>query len=317
MALDIVLNELSLETPASDRAIARQWMTNLIQTVRSINAQTKSQAILRSYYDFHSTFLTSNYALRQWLNDNSVDREERRFIRSLTTKAPFSEGILESDEVHSIENNIGSCEFRYQGKLAIGLGIAHLLDVISVSVTSASCWDCSYLDLDAISIDEDDAKITIVHASRKEHIQDHVEWIKNHVYGNIDGRDLWNQKEKLFPNLQFCASVEKQLQSLSIGNSMLNPVKNRLLELQKYAENWTEGGFDSNKLACKATPESEATLQQYSQERTFICPDDQKRIFSWHVRLTPLAWRIHFYPEQSRKILIGYIGNHLPTAKFN
>ena len=39
MALDIVLNELSLETSASDQLVARQWMANLVQTVRAINAQ--------------------------------------------------------------------------------------------------------------------------------------------------------------------------------------------------------------------------------------------------------------------------------------
>lgn len=158
MALDIVLNELSLETSAPDQLVARQWMSNLVQTVRAINAQTKRQSILRSQYDFHSTLLASDYSLRQWLNDNKVDREESRFIKSLTTKSPFSEDILEPAEVYSVENNIASCEFRYRGKLAIGLGIAYLLDTISVSVNSADFWDCSYLDLDFISIDEDDKK---------------------------------------------------------------------------------------------------------------------------------------------------------------
>jgi hypothetical protein len=195
MALDIVLNELSLETSASDQLVARQWMANLVQTVRAINAQTKSQSILRSQYDFYSTLLASDYSLRQWLNDNKVDREERRFIKSLATKSPFSEDILESAEVYSVENNIASCEFRYQGKLAIGLGIAYLLDTISVSVNSAAFWDCSYLDLDIISIDEDDKKITIVHASRKEHLLDHIDWFKNRIHSNINGEALWNQKD--------------------------------------------------------------------------------------------------------------------------
>lgn len=89
MALDIVLNELSLETSASDQLVARQWMANLVQTVRAINAQTKSQSILRSQYDFYSTLLASDYSLRQWLNDNKVDREERRFIKIPCHKISF------------------------------------------------------------------------------------------------------------------------------------------------------------------------------------------------------------------------------------
>ncbi len=316
MALDIVLNELSIETPAPNTSIARQWMSNLMQIVRSINAETKSRATLITQYDFHLTLLASDYTLRRWLNDIDVDKEERRFIRSLSTKAPFSEVAPDSDEVQLLENNRGSYEFRYQGKTALGLGVAYLLDIISVSLLSEICWDCSYVDLDVISIDEDDKKIKIVHASRKEHLQNHIDWIKNRIHSNIDGRALWNQKDDLFPNLQFCSSVKNQLQSLSIGNLMLSPVTKRLFELQKYSESWTEGNFDAKKLS-KTTPESEATLQKYSQEHTFTCPDGENRIFSWHVRLTPLAWRIYFYPEQPQKIIIGYIGNHLPTVKFN
>jgi len=188
MALDIILNELSLAPPAPDQLTARQCMFNFIQTVRGINSQTKSQSILRSQYDFYSTVLASNYSLRQWLNDHGVVREERQFIRSLATKAPFSEDIRDSDEIYSIENNSGVCEFRYQGKPAIGLSIAYMLNTIAISLLSEACWDYSYLDLDVVSLEDDDKKITVIHTSCKKHLQDHVEWIKIRLNSNIDGR---------------------------------------------------------------------------------------------------------------------------------
>ncbi|MBW4521021.1 MAG: hypothetical protein KME16_15120 [Scytolyngbya sp. HA4215-MV1] len=316
MALDIVLNELSLQSPASDTLTARMWLSDFIQTIRAIKAQAGRQAILRTQYDFHNILLAPDYPLRRWLNDSEVDREEQRFIRTLATKAPFSQDVLDA-EVQAIEGNIGSCEFRYQGQQAIGLGVACILDIIPVSLTSKPCWDCSYLDLDVIRIDGDDEKITTVHASRKEHLQDHIEWIKSRLLRGIhDGLTLWNNRNELFPNLQFCDSVGEQLKALRVGNVMLNPIEKRLFDLQEYAVSWVTGAFDSDNIACKATLESEATLNQYSQERTFACPDGQDRVFSWHVRLTPLAWRIHFYPSQSGKIIIGYIGHHLRTARF-
>jgi len=68
----------------------------------------------------------------------------------------------------------------------------------------------------------------------------------------------------------------------------------------------------------KVSPESSMTLEMYGRERTFRCPDGQKRLFSWHLRLTPHAWRIHFYPdEQTKTLIIGYIGHHLPTVRYN
>ena len=97
---------------------------------------------------------------------------------------------------------------------------------------------------------------------------------------------------------------------------MLGPIEKKLSDLQEYAASWSIGAFDAGKIASKATPESESTLKQYSQERTFTCPDGQNHVFSWHVRLTPLAWRIYFYPKQTGELIIGYIGPHLRTVRF-
>ena len=36
--------------------------------------------------------------------------------------------------------------------------------------------------------------------------------------------------------------------------------------------------------------------------------DGEKRLFSWHIRMTPGAWRLHFHPLKPTKIIIGYIG---------
>jgi hypothetical protein len=318
MTLDMILNELSLQTPAPNILVARQWMSSFIQTILSIKSQAGGQASLRTQYEFHSTLLASDYPLKRWLNDSEVDREERRFIKTLATKSPFSQDIANL-EVQEIESNVAACEFRYQGKLAIGLGIAFTLDTIAVSLLSDNCWNCSHLNLDVVSIDADDENVLVVrHTSRKEHLQDHIEWIKGIIQDDlIDGAALWDKRGELFPNLQFCDSVKKQLENLRIGNSMLPPIRKKLFELQNYSESWLVGGFNSELIGCKATPESETTLKKYSQERIFLCPDGQNRIFSWHVRLTPLPWRIHFYPECQRIIIIGYIGSHLPTTKFN
>ncbi|MCI0528399.1 MAG: hypothetical protein L0Y56_13245, partial [Nitrospira sp.] len=64
------------------------------------------------------------------------------------------------------------------------------------------------------------------------------------------------------------------------------------------------------------SPESQATLQQFGRERTFRSPDGEERIFSWHVRLTPGSWRIYFFPEEAGKMIVGYIGPHLPTVSY-
>src|SRR5262249_22823689 len=150
----------------------------------------------------------------------------------------------------------------------------------------------------------------------QDHVTTHQDWITRRLQTGVhDGVDLWNRRDLLFPALTFCESMATTIQEFSSGSATLRQVVKRLFELEIYCRNWREGGFEPDQLPCKVSPESQTTLEQYGQERTFTCPDGEKRVFSWHVRLTPSAWRIHFLPEPSRRrIIIGYVGHHLPTA---
>ncbi len=107
------------------------------------------------------------------------------------------------------------------------------------------------------------------------------------------------------------------MQSLSHGDALLIPIMKKLHELEDFCKGWHEGPFDHNKVVSKVTNESEATLEMFGNERTFQCHDGITRTFRWHIRLTPRAWRLYFYPlPEERKLIIGYIGPHLRTVDF-
>lgn len=309
MDLEMVLNELSLLTPAADIPTAQQWMSDFIITVRTATAQGVKR-VIRTQSDFQSTILAPDYPVARWRNDNAVDREARRFLKTLITKAPFLTDVSDPE----IEDTVDLSEFKHQGTQASGLGIAYLLEIMALSLASEQCWDCSRLQMEVRRLDENgeviDEIVDIIHASRSNHVQEHADWIKNRIrLGVRDGVELWNRREELFPRLEFCEDVGKQIQSLGIGNSMLRMVVKRLFELEDYCKSWRTGAFNSDNLPSKATPESESRLRQFEQELTFKCPDGEKRLFSLHVRITPGAWRLHFSVELGPgKIIIGYIG---------
>ncbi|MDJ0677853.1 MAG: hypothetical protein QNJ36_21130 [Calothrix sp. MO_167.B42] len=322
MDLDLILNELSLRNLAKNELIARQWMSNLIQTIRAV----KSQGVkvnLRTKDNFHITTLAENYPLRRWLNDNHVNQEERLFIKTLATKAPFSNDIANL-EIKDIENSTGLWEFSYQGEQVIGLGVAYLLETIAVSFLSEDCWDCHCINIDCQKIDEDgeiiDEVIEIIHASHKNHVPNHARWIQDRIStGIVDGEDIWDKKEELFSNLDFCDNVGKQLINIRAGQLELQPVVKALSELQKCCENWKTGYFNLKGYPLQESGESKPTLDKYSKERTFLCPDGQERLFERHVKLRVCNWRIHFFPLQPEaeiKVIIGYIGRHLPTVNY-
>lgn len=268
----MVLNELSLKTPAKDIPTARKLMSNLIKTLSQATISGVKK-VLRTKDDMGSILIAPNYPISRWRNDPEVEREEKSFFRSLTTKTPFW-----TDIITDIKDEFDLSEFLYQEETPIGLGFAFLIDGIAVSIFSEQQWDNSILELIFRHIDDNDnlidENIKIIHASRIAHIQEHAEWIKKRLKQQVNnGFDLWERKGDLFPHLEFCDSVEKQLQNMDVNNPMFRQILKRLFELEEVSKNWTEGALNLANFPSKVTQESDSRLQQLTQKLTFTCPD--------------------------------------------
>ena len=281
----MVLNELSLNTPASDISTARQWMSELIRTLRKATSSGVKR-VLRTSNDLNSLELAPSYPVARWRNDKIVDREEKRFFITLTTKAPFWTDIAED-----IKDKFDLSQVWYQGELASGLGFALVIDALAVSIKSELRWDFSHLKLEVRRLDENadliEEQVEVIHASRYHHIQEHSNWIQTRI------------RTAIRP-----------------GQLELQPVIKALFELQKSAQNWQTGIFSLKDYPLEESGESEATKNKYAKERSFCCPDGQERLFERHVKLRLCNWRIHFFPQEPRTLIIGYIGTHLPTVKY-
>ncbi|MBW4622262.1 MAG: hypothetical protein KME17_23275 [Cyanosarcina radialis HA8281-LM2] len=305
MDLEIVFNELSIEIFAQDIPTAKQWMSEFINTILAIKLPPGGKRKLRTKNDFNYLLLAPSYTVVQWRNDPNVDLETRRFLRTLQDRnnSPIPDIIDLAIEVN------------YHGKQAIGLYYASILKSLAISFKSSSQWNCSLIELEITEIDDDEQIITrteiVIHASCINHIEEHKETIRDRVKFKIDdGIDLWKCKEELFPSLEFCENVCKQLQSIGRGELILQQIIKKLSELEEACKSWIDGAFNLDNLASKASPESETRLQQFREQLTFVCPDGEKRIFTLHVRITGAgAWRLHFCTELGPgKIIIGYVG---------
>ncbi len=317
MSVEMVFNELSLKTPFESKQDARRQMTKFIDTLRTSTSQgVKRKLCTMNNFDYLQ--LSTDYQIVQWRNDSEVEREERSFLRTLQDR---NDPPLPDIADLSVETS-------YLGSRSIGLEYAVVFEALAISIQSEAQWDCDRLNLTVTKLEEGgelvDDLIDIYHASSRNHILNHTAWITERNRTNIiNGSDLWKRRNELIPNLKLCDSTAEQLIALQEGSSMLRSVIRRLFELEDFCRNWQFGAFSPDALPCFATTESQVTLQRFGLERTFICPDGQQRLFSWHVRLTPLAWRIYFIPEepnspnQSGKMTIGYVGSHLRTARFN
>jgi hypothetical protein len=314
MDFEMILNELSFTQPAQDIPTARQRMSQFINTLLSPNIG-RLKRVLRTHKEFQATELAPDYSLAQWRNDPKVDKYEQRFLRTLVFKSPFLfELPLTLDKSFAFEFIFEGNVIKNPNNQICGLGAAYLLESLAVSLFSEPKWDKAKLNLQIEWLNEEgnleEQSASICHASRVKHVQTHKEWINEWLRQQVkDGTDLWERRVELFPHLIFCDNVYNNLVLLGIGNPLLCQVVKRLFALEHYSQNWLpDTAFDKDQLP-NATPDDRA--QYCKTEFTFLCPDDKERLFSWHLRLTPDAWRIHFYPEKPGEIIIGYIGEKL------
>ena len=317
MALEMVLNEHSLQM-APDVHTARVWMAEFVQTIKTA-ARHKVTRSLRTTSDIFDLHLANDYPLRRWLNDVEVNRDMRLYLKQLTRKRP------PWNDLPDLDDQVKGYQFAHTGYTHMdpqvcGLWVSHLVKALAISLPSNSHWGSNALDLEVQWLEEEDniqsESVVIIHASCSDHVRHHADWIENRLVGDIEnGNDLWECRATLFPSLTFCTNVERQIRDLS--PTMLWPVAGRLSNLQTHCEDWTSGGFNTDGLHGNPRPEISATLQMYGQERTFRCLDDEERTFSWHVSLTT-SWRLYFFAgPETGKMIVGYVGPHLRTVKFN
>jgi hypothetical protein len=310
MDLEMVLNELSLKTPAADIQTAKELMSELIQTLLAAT-ESGVKSKLRTQENFYFVELAPGYPVARWCNDKDVSQEDIMFFLQLTTE-PF-----ERDVAEEIKDEFDLSEGFYQGESAMGLTFALVSDALAVSLLSESKWDCSRLELHITYLDDSEQLIEepveIPHASRSVHLGERADWIKNRIRIILrNGRELWQRRSELFPHLEFCESVRPQVESLNATNPMFRQVMKRLFELEEDCENWTSGTFNKDALGSKATPESDSRLRDFPEQLNIRCPDGQSRLFSWHVRMTPGAWRLHFSVDLGPgRIIVGYIGRKI------
>ena len=137
--------------------------------------------------------------------------------------------------------------------------------------------------------------------------------------GISSGQDLWEAREKLYPNLILCDNVKDQLYQDSEKFHILAVMK-RLQCLQNYFSQYHEI-YNPNELGFDARTESESVKNnpKLKNDRKFRLPDGTEVYFFDHISFTGkyTGGRIYFLPDcKNQRCHIGYIGQHLPTQKY-
>jgi hypothetical protein len=308
--MDLFFNELSIKE-GPNQETGRKWMVGLIAVYQKASSMGFKE--LKTTNVFLTFPIAPAYKLNDWLYDQTVDRDSRLLVKIKVSKSPFIEELLENKDN---ENHL-LYEFKYKNQKATGLGAAYLFESLAVSFANSSEWDKPSVELLVTQIPEEDRMEESIenvnHASKPAHLDLLTQWINKRRRANIsNGKLLWLKRKEYFPHLVFCKNIENQISYFSGGELEFYQITKRLFESEDFCSTWAADVFTPGNIPSKITQESESRLSKFKDELTVICPDGETRLFSWHSRYTPGAGRIHFAPDNSKKLVyIGYIGTKI------
>ena len=311
--MTLVFNELSANHGTLSRQAARSYMTNMARAVARLAGP--ESVTLVAVCNFHETLVSHEYTVAHWLRDPAADRDVRAFLRRISAKVVTDAGVSDA-----VRDRFYLSEFRAETEEARGLGLAHLLRTVGVSLASADRWRQVavsvrhvWLDIDALEHEE---TISVRNLSNTAHVETLREMMLRQVQGDLRGRPstLADRKDECFPHLRFGRDVDAQIGGLS--GVVLNQVIGTLIVLDGIVRDWRRHQSDP-RASPRISGESQATMNKYGEERIFGTADGGAAVFAWHARVG-ISHRVHLrLVHENRSMEIGYIGVHLRTKKFH
>ena len=313
--MEMIFNELSLDPPFDDSYLARDKIATFVRTM----AVARIRGVLgplRTPSNFCALELAPGYSIGAWFVDDTVERELKGRLRSEATKAPYLEELFEAFEMA----NDALAEVQFDGLAGLGLGLAAFCELPLLSF-AAERWQEVELTVETHLLTEQEEAVetqAVVNWHDPKSIGGFETWIDDRQRSEIrDGQELLAQSEDVLPRLDFMPACRDQLAALTGNERPFREVVRHLMALNRRAATWFDGPFEA---ACEVpcSDESETVLNnaRFRQARSFACDDGETRVFSWHTKINAQAWRIHFIADAARRrVQVGYVGRHLPTAQ--
>jgi hypothetical protein len=300
----LFLNERSCGTDC-DPLHADRAMTEFARTAVAV-ARADRATVLVSEVPLKHLEIADGYPVGKWLG-NPKHRDHWLRLRQMQSKSPFRSALPFGRDALDVE-------YRHDGLTVQGIGGAHLMDGLAVSLPVDARWDATLLPLECEQLVEADdgaadtrvSRVEVRHASAERHLEDHLAWIRSmHDTAAYTGGQLWEQRAELFPHLQFLPRVESDLRGLP--QAWVGPVRRRLTELAEAVAAWVPA----------ARPEGPQWRSWVTNEHThrkrdwcwFTDLDGTKQVFDTHARFTPDQGRVHFrlVPKEGA-VRVAYVG---------
>jgi hypothetical protein len=288
--------------------------------------------VLRSVRDAPDRELREGGGLRRWCFDRQTPRDAGRFVAQRLSKAPFLDG---PDGLFAQAEGDRAVRPSVAGVPSLAAGHVALTDSVLVMLQGTTWRPHKPITvrLEVLTeVDEWTDEVTVDAADCAKEVDAIAASITRKTDAALsNGQALLDRLPELFPSLVLGGRAAIQLAALTGAEPFFPQVLRHLRALERAAERWTRGVPYSPE-GVTYSVESEATLKDGSLGplRDFPTPPgfDSDR-WTLHTKLTGGNGARMFYktqefepiepgelPERRVRIAVGYVGPHLPTARF-
>ncbi|WP_406167589.1 hypothetical protein [Streptomyces sp. NBC_00996] len=302
MPLSLFLNELSCKAEVGPRQVDAA-MATFVATLKHLGTWQKVSLVTES--PLQPAELARGYVYQRWVNATPRNRDRHRYILRLRDRSPLR-GVLET-----AGHDTATVEHFHDGRRSVGIGAAHLMDGMAISLPVTQKWAASWLDVDINRLGEDDIETDqdrVRHCSCPDEADEHEAWARgtglSRLISPTQLLDSWNE---FFPALERLPRFDRDLRALD--PKWFRSVRDLLADLQSTAaDHWhLDRSPEPDWQNPHITPESQTRRHLC----TFPDPDLAGRdaCFSWHGRMTPGKGRLYFRLVPERKAFrLAYVG---------
>jgi len=304
-----VLNELSLPI-GNTMEEAEGNIEIFIKLLRKL--KIKNIDTIRSLEDIRNLNVTPSKKIYEYIPSIENKDLKRRIITMIANNIiGFENPLYKENEIDDIE----SIEYKYNGELTLGLGVADMFETLSISFNNNDKWKTSNLLINKHYIDKD-GEINIIEDIKVKNIyseesintfDDYFETLFTFKYP-IDKRNFRELKNKVFQNIKFCKDIDEQVKNLD--SEVFKSFLQKLILIELEIKSINDFNFSGESDSVKNT-------DKYKKLRMFSHEDlgEEKVYFDNHLKSLPNGSRMYFL-EKNNIVYIGYIGKHLSTKNF-
>lgn len=315
---EMALNHAAVWAPKSNRKEISEWLRDLAIGISQLIENKVVEKVLRTSQQLHETPCLRDLSLFDAIIElgRSGCPEERDFLLRLSSKTPLLHEIEED-----IKDRFYACEGQdLSSEDGSPLVLCVIADGVAIGFPSAPHWDRAQVTVSFMELlpDEtfEEASEEIDHLARSIHANPICERHRaRHLHKILESNNpvnyLWDNRQKIFPNLIFGRDVKNHLRTSS---NQLGVIVKVLADLDHSARDWKARGGPAPPWKREVKNESPGVKNDPSlrRQRRFRSHDGTPQDFFWHARFGN-SGRIHLRIDpECREVEIGYIGKHLP-----